>query len=237
MRLSKRIHAIVNSVSHGETIADIGTDHGYVPMLLIRKGISPYVIMSDISEYSLSKAKDTFKFCGINTLPEQFRVGDGLTPIRPAEVDNIIIAGLGGMTIISILNEDPFKTGTFKKLILQPRKHSGELRYFLYTNGWDIINESLAPEGKFVCEIIKAIPSGYKSREPLYNKDDIRWSYPVSFLNADAQLIKQKLTYKLKTIDEGISNLSKSHDDKTDTIAKLSRDKIYIIDLLTMLKS
>lgn len=236
MRLSKRIHAIADAVSYGETVADIGTDHGYIPMLLIRKGISSYTIMSDISEHSLLKAVDTFRLCGINILPEQFRVGDGINPINRSEVDDIIIAGLGGMTIISILSDDIEKSRSFKKLILQPRKHSGELRYFLYTNGWDIINETLASEGKFICEIITAIPSNRKKRKPFYNKADIRWSYPASLLNADMKLIQQKLNYKLKTIDEGISNLLKSHSDKTDIITKLNIDKQYITDLLAVLK-
>ena len=154
MRLSKRIYKIADKVQKGETAADIGTDHGYVPMLLIKNGVSPRTVMSDISSGSLSKAYDTFELAGLNAAPEDFRVGDGLETICPGEVDDIIIGGLGGFTIIGILSDDIAKSRSFRKLILQPRKHSGNLRFFLYTHGWDIIDEDIAPEGKFVCEII-----------------------------------------------------------------------------------
>ena len=144
MRLSKRIYKLAEKVHKGETVADIGTDHGYVPMLLVRDGISPAAIMSDISEGSLAKAVETFSLCGLKADPDCFRVGDGLETIAPHEVDDIIIGGLGGFTIIQILSSDLEKSRSFGKIILQPRKHSGNLRFFLYTNGWDIIDEDLA---------------------------------------------------------------------------------------------
>ena len=167
MRLSKRIYALADSVVKGHTAADIGTDHGYVPMLLIRDGISPRVIMSDISEASLAKAVGTFTQCGLidRVSPDDFRTGDGLETIQHGEVDDIIIGGLGGHTIADILAADPSRSRSFSRLILQPRKHSGALRYWLCSNGWDIISEQLAEEGKFACEIITAVPAVESGRE------------------------------------------------------------------------
>ena len=158
-RLSKRIYKITEKIAPGESVADIGTDHGYVPMILMQKGISPRAIMSDISSGSLAKAVETFEQAGLDAQPEDFRVGDGLDTINAAEVDAIIIGGLGGFTIIDILQNDITKSKSFSKLVLQPRKHSGNLRYFLYTNGWDITDEDLAKEGKFVCEVLTAVPT------------------------------------------------------------------------------
>lgn len=232
MRLSKRIHDLADSVSLGESIADIGTDHAYVPMLLVKAGVTDNVIMSDISEGSLAKAVETFDKANINADSSQFRVADGLDGIETAEVDDIIIAGLGGFTIIDILSKDIAKSKSFRKLILQPRKFSGNLRYFLYTNGWDIINEKLSPEGKFVCEIITAVPSKEDSREPLYGEDDIRWKYPETFKLADQTLLKKRLDWKLSSIDEEIANLNKSNADTSIEIAKLLADKKYLIELI-----
>ena len=178
MRLSDRIHKLAEMVRIGETVADIGTDHGYVPMLLIKNGISPRVIMSDISEGSLAKAKETFKIAGLSADESDFRIGDGLKTIDNAETDIAIIAGLGGYTIIDILSADEIKTKSFKRLILQPRKHSGALRYYLYTHGYDITDEVLSTEGKFECEIIVAEPSQDNCRVAPYPEDDIRWKYP-----------------------------------------------------------
>ena len=141
-------------IAPGETVADIGTDHGYVPMLLIRGGISPRAIMSDISEGSLDKARETFRQCNLKAGDSDFRLGDGLETIEPGEVDVVIITGLGGHTIVDMLSSDESKSKSYSKLVLGPRKHSGALRYYLYTHGWDIIEDTLASEGKFECEII-----------------------------------------------------------------------------------
>ena len=232
MRLSQRIHDICSCVSQGESIADIGTDHAYVPMRLIKDGISDYAIMSDISEGSLAKAVETFELAHIDYDENQFRLGDGLEKIDFSEVDDIIIAGLGGYTIIDILKADLAKSKSFKKLILQPRKFSGNLRHFLYTNGWDIVSEKLSPEGKFVCEIITATPSDEQSRHAPFDENNIRWKYPETFINADKTLLKQRLDWKFSSIDEEIQNLSNSKTDNKELIDKLLLDKTNLKDLL-----
>ncbi len=234
MRLSKRIYAIANRVAAGETAADIGTDHGYVPMLLIRENISPMVIMSDISEGSLSKAKETFELTGLRCEPSWFRTGDGLDTIAPGEVDDIIIGGLGGFTIIDILDTDITKSRSYSKLILQPRKHSGNLRYYLYTRGWDITDESLAPEGKFVCEIITAVPTGSAYREPPYPEDDIRWKYPPEIVKADRTLAAKRIGWKIGSLQEEIDNLSRSKQDTTSVLTKLKQDIEYLKQLISI---
>ena len=233
MRLSKRIYKIADKVQKGETAADIGTDHGYVPMLLIKNGVSPRTVMSDISSGSLSKAFETFELAGLKASPEDFRVGDGLQTIGPGEVDDIIIGGLGGFTIIEILSDDIAKSRSFRKLILQPRKHSGNLRFFLYTHGWDIVDEDIAPEGKFVCEIITAVPAeGITAREPLYPEDDIRWKYPEEIMHADPVLARKRISWKIGSIREQIGNLSKSSKDNTEMLEKLSSDMSYLEGLI-----
>lgn len=232
MRLSRRIYALCEPVSKGETVADIGTDHGYVPMLLVKNNISPYAIMSDISADSLSKAVDTFSQVGLETTPDQFRVGDGLDGIGFGEVDDIIIAGLGGLTINTILDADEEKTKSFKKLIMQPRKHSGNLRYYLYTHGYEITSEILIPEGKFICEIIVACPTSLESRETDIAEEDIRWKYPEAFTYVDTEYLRKRLDWKLSSIDLELSNLSKSQKDNSELEARLRSDKEYLTDLM-----
>ena len=233
MRLSKRIHALAGSVIKGHTAADIGTDHGYVPMLLIREGISPRVIMSDISEGSLAKARDTFRQCGLmdKVSSDDFRTGDGLETVKAGEVDEIIIGGLGGHTIVDILSADIEKSRSFKRLILQPRKHSGTLRYWLHVNGWDIEREYLAPEGKFVCEIIAAVPSKEECREPEFEYADIRWKYPEYLVDIDPELALKRIEWKKNSIAEQIENLYNAETDNSERIRPLHRDYLYLRDL------
>ena len=231
MRLSRRIYDICDCVSQGESVADIGTDHGYVPMVLLKKTVINHAIMSDISEGSLAKAVETFDLAGLTADAGCFRVGDGLKTVNVSEVDDIIIAGLGGHTIVDILREDIDKSKSFRKLILQPRKHSGFLRYFLYVNGWDITEERLSPEGKFVCEIIVAVPTETSSREALYSEDDIRWAYPLTLKNADRTLLEKRVSWKLNSILEQINNLDNSKSAK-GRIEDLKNNYNYLKELI-----
>ena len=232
MRISKRLYKIAEQIKPGDTAADIGTDHGYVPMLLVRSGCCPRVIMSDISEDSLAKARETFRLCGLEADPSDFRVGDGLMTIAPAETDEVIIAGLGGHTIAGILETDISKSKSFSRLVLQPRKHSGSLRYSLYINGWDIEAETLAPEGKFVCEIISAVPTASPNRMPPYPEDDIRWKYPEAIVKADPQLAQKRISWKISSINEQIENLKRSGKDQSLLLQSLCRDLDYLQTLI-----
>lgn len=231
MKLSRRIYALAECVAKGESVADIGTDHGYVPMLLARDGISPKVIMSDISADSLSKAVDTFREVGIECPENAFRVGDGLDGIEAGEVDDIIIAGLGGHTIISIIDADETKSRSFCKLILQPRKHSGNLRYYLYTHGYNIIDEILVPEGKFMCEIIVCEP-GCEGRTTDIPEDSIEWKYPRAFAKLDNAFVEKRVGWKIASIDEELVNLKTSKHDRTALIARLKSDREYLSGIL-----
>ena len=233
MRLSKRIYALADKVIDGDSIADIGTDHGYVPMLLMRQGRSPHVIMSDISEGSLAKARETFAACRLEDKVREsdFRVGDGLQTIEAGEVDELIIAGLGGHTIKNILADDEEKSRSFRRIILQPRKHSGTLRHYLYTHGWDIESETLAEEGKFACEIITALPSGDIHREAPYSEEDIRWKYPESLVNADPELALNRIRWKLSSLEEQMANLSPVEEEHRYILKKIRDDHVYLTKL------
>lgn len=232
MRLSPRIYAICEQVHTGETVADIGTDHGYVPMLLVKNNISPNAIMCDISADSLDKARFTFAECDIATDVSQFRVGDGLRPLKEAEVDTVIIAGLGGHTICEILDDDINKTRSYKRIIMQPRKHSGDLRFFLYTNGFDIVDESLVPEGKFICEIITAVPTNVNSRVELWPEDDIRWKYPEEYYKLNNDYVEKRLGWKIGSVDSELESLANSKQDRTELMKQLKSDREYLVDIL-----
>ncbi len=232
MRLSERIYALRDAVCKGESVADIGTDHGYVPMLLMRDGISPYVVMSDISEDSLSKAVETFNTVGIPAEDSQFRVGDGITTIAAGEVDDVIIAGLGGYTIRNILDEDINKSKSFNKLILQPRKHSGALRVWLYRNGYNITDEILTAEGKFICEIIVAVPTDETRNVLPMGEDDIRWAYPSTLRKANPDYLKKRVGWKLGSIEEQIVNLKKSGNNWSSLLLQLESEHRYLSELI-----
>lgn len=242
MKLSQRLMEMYHQVSPGERVADIGTDHAYIPILLMKNNISPFVIMSDISQGSMYKAQRNCKDQGFGLPDSCFRVGDGLSTIEPGEVDTLVIGGLGGRTIAGILAADQNLTNSFSKLILQPRNNSGELRYYLHLTGWTIISERLAKEGKFICEIITASApentsaASSKSAETnladlLKEGQDYRWRYPESFKylsSGQKELLKKRLDWKFGSLNQEIQNLRKSSNNHKSLIDQLEEERDYL---------
>lgn len=138
-------------------MADIGTDHGFLPIYLIENDISPSVIMTDVSRPSLMKGSDNLDMLGADRKRADFRVGDGISVLERGETDAVVIAGMGGMLIRDIMSIDMEHTCSFRKYILQPRTRQGHLRKWLLENGFTIIHEDLVEEGRFIPEIITAL--------------------------------------------------------------------------------
>ena len=164
MKLSDRMQVIADHVDPGETVADIGTDHGQIPVWLFARGISPRVILSDISEGSIRKAEETAAAYQFGEAVS-FRTGDGLEVLRGGEADTVIIAGMGGKLIRQILDRDPDHTASFHKFIMQPRKGSGPLRKWLLEHGYLITGEDVVREGHFIPEIITAVSPAFARDE------------------------------------------------------------------------
>lgn len=207
-RLTDRLQLIADQIEKGETMADIGTDHGFLPLYLWEKGISPSVIMCDISLPSLDKA--------ISAAAEHedrsgldFRAGDGLKVIETAEVDAVVIAGMGGLLIRDILAEDMDKSRSISKYVLQPRNNSGQLRYWLTANNFEICSNLLVREGKFICEVIVAKPIKGSNTEDLGPSDSLpdvtsaQWDFPEDMTVSSPELAGEYALVKIE-IEEKI---------------------------------
>ena len=155
MELTPRLKKIADLIPQGSIIADIGTDHAYLPAYCILNGICPKAFAMDVNEGPLKSAEHTVKSNGIAHKIE-LRLSDGIEKLKPGEADVIVIAGMGGLLIESILKAHPevLKSGTI--LILQPMLAQKELREYLYSSGNGIENEYLAVEGDKVYNIIVA---------------------------------------------------------------------------------
>ena len=146
MELSPRLQTIANQITQGARIADVGTDHGYLPAWLLQKGRIDSAIASDLREGPLNRSRETAQRFGVEGRIS-FRLCDGLTAIHPDEVDTVVIAGMGGETIASILGAAPW-TKESSLLLLQPMTGFVELRRWLQSNGYQIMQEHIACEGK-----------------------------------------------------------------------------------------
>lgn len=146
---------IADNIKKGETMADIGTDHGFLPIYLLKKDISPRVIMSDVNRGPLVRAEKNYtEAFESGDERADFRLGSGVETIGAGEVDDIVIAGMGGKLIVEILMTDFKKTVSFKKIILQPRNGLGHLRNYLNAAGFTIEKELLVREVDNICNIL-----------------------------------------------------------------------------------
>lgn len=144
--LSPRLSMVGELVPDGARLADVGTDHAYLPAALIRAGKIPFAIAADLRQGPLSRARATVRNAGLEG-QVAFRLCDGLSGIWPDEVDAVAIAGMGGETIAAILAAAPWVRERAIPLVLQPMSSMPELRVWLQENGYRILFEKLCCEG------------------------------------------------------------------------------------------
>ena len=137
VKLSNRLVALAEMIDEGASVADIGTDHGFLPVFLAQTGAVQRIFASDISAASLERARQTAADYGVSDVITFF-VGSGLVYVTPTQVDTIVIAGLGGESILRILKDAPWTLSRGMKLILQPQTKVDLLCRFLYDNGYAI---------------------------------------------------------------------------------------------------
>ena len=156
MQLSQRLSSVASMVTAGNCLADVGTDHGYVPIYLYERNIIPRAIAMDINKGPLERAALHIAESGMKEAIET-RLSDGLTALKPGEADSVVIAGMGGPLIIRILSAHPEVTESLKELILQPQSEISEVRIWLYEQGYEIVEEHMVFEDGKYYPMFKAV--------------------------------------------------------------------------------
>lgn len=146
LELTPRLRMVAELIPAGARLADVGTDHAYLPAALMLEGKLSSAIAADLRQGPLSRAKETVREYGL-TGKIGFRLCDGLSGIRGEEVDCVAIAGMGGETIAMILAAAPWTRSLNTTLVLQPMSSMDELRTWLGESGYVIEEERLAREG------------------------------------------------------------------------------------------
>lgn len=198
--LSNRLHLCSEYIHPGDRVADIGCDHGYLGINLLIKGIAKSVIAADINEMPLQSAVRNSEKYGVGE-KMSFFLSDGVKNI-PRDFDTLVCAGMGADTMISILDAAPWLKDKKYRLILQCQSKRPELRKYLYENGYSILSESLAQDGKFIYPVSEVVYSpapplsegGYHITPALLTKKD-------SLLPA----FYERVVSGIKTTVEGLS--------------------------------
>ncbi len=224
--ISKRLRKILEIIPQSNMLADIGTDHGYIPVEAVKNNTVKKAIASDISEGSLSKAINEIKR---NNLENKIyaRLGSGIEVLEKDEADTVVIAGMGGILICEILDKEYHKKFHFAHplLILQPVQFPDRLREYLYKNGFEICREELVEdEGK----IYHIIVSRYKNLKPQIKTQEV---YELGELNIgqNTEILQMLIDRKIKKNKNILRSIqkAKNHDNAQKKSELLFQIKNY----------
>ena len=176
----------------GEPTADIGADHGELAKFLVKKQLASRVIASELGDGPYRRLLTSLHDSPGREMIEA-RQGDGLTVLEPGEVVNVVIAGLGGEAMVTILSRDGQKAASFKRFVFQPMSRPGSLRRELSQKGWPILEERLVEENGRLFVAISSSPGNKPYRLSaleidigpllLQSKDMFRTRYLKSYLH------------------------------------------------------
>lgn len=223
MELSERLNFIIKNIENTSVLADIGTDHGYIPVHALKNGICSKAIAVDINKEPLDKARLNAILEGMGEELE-FRLGDGLKALEKDEVEVTVIAGMGGNLIRDILEAQIEKVNSMKYLVLQPAQNPEVLREYLYTNNYEIINEDLCLDDNIYYELFKV----RRKEGEATNLDPIYYEVSPKLLMQKHPLMKEYLISKVenyKRINSFITESTINANERRKSI----QEKIEVI--------
>ena len=153
--LSPRLLLCSQFVKSGDRVADVGCDHGYLGIYLLKKNIAAYVFASDINPGPLASAVRNAEKYGVSERIS-FHLSAGVKEV-PKNFDTMICAGMGADTMVSILEDAPWLKSKKYRLILQCQSKTALLRSYLWANDWDIRQEKAVKDGRFVYTVMEVV--------------------------------------------------------------------------------
>lgn len=209
LNLSPRLKMIADMVPEGGKVADIGTDHGYVPIYLVQKGICPGAIASDVRIGPLERAKSNIEKYGMQDRIA-LSIFNGIDDEKMAGCSTIIIAGMGGELIREIVKNSTLTKKEEIILILQPMTGDEELREFLYSAGYSILEEHLCQEEDKLYLAMKVIPRKAKVVPEVF------WYVGKELLEKEDPLLGSYIDKKIAAKQKEKQGLERSRDPKKE---------------------
>lgn len=222
--ISERLYKISTFVPKGTIVADIGTDHAYLPKYLITNERCPKVIATELRRGPFERAKKNIKSWGFED-KIQLRFGSGFLPIKPNEIDIAIIAGMGGNAISQIIENSREIVDSLNFIILQPMTCKQKLRYDLFRIGYQIIHEEIAKEDKRFYEIIVAKSS---LNHYCYHPVDIMIG-PI-LKQKQSQIVVEYLNFRKNRLHAILTDLNYSNTKASQKAIEKLEFELYLIE-------
>lgn len=218
MQLSKRLTAVAHMVTRGSRLADVGCDHGYIPIALVTEGHVQSAIAMDINQGPLERARQNIEqFAAAQYI--ETRLSDGVAALYPGEVDSVIIAGMGGNLMVRILEKGRDVFEKTREMILQPQSEIAFVRHYLANHGYQIVDEDMVFEdGKYYI-IMKAIHGRME-----YEKE-IFFEYGRILLEKKHPVLREFLNVKLRTAEKICEKIaSYGNEDSVERINEIKKE-------------
>lgn len=227
IELSKRLQTVADMVSPGMRLADIGTDHAYIPIYLTESGKITHAIAMDINKGPLERAEEHIKAQGLEN-QIQVRLSDGMSHLQENEVDSAVIAGMGGALMIKILEEGHEVASRLQELILQPQSELKKFRAYLLENGYMILVEDMVCEDGKYYPMMKVRPGGeaderWTQEELEYGKYLLESAHPVlkQFLERESLICQNVLESLAEQDSERAKERQSEIEDRIQNIHRI----------------
>lgn len=217
MQLSERLKKVISFVSPCETVADIGTDHGYVPIMLVKNGIVKKAYAMDVNKGPLQRAAEHVAEEGLEDRIE-LRLSNGLQKLQKKEAESIVIAGMGGELMVDILESGKEVLEDVKELILSPHSEIGVLRKYLINSGYEIIQEEMLYDAGKYYTILKVIHSQNPQKVQEQYKEEYYYIYGLLLIQKKDSVLKEFLEKKQQKYIDIYEHLKLN--SVTDTVEK-----------------
>lgn len=224
MELSKRLSAVAALVNSCHTVADIGTDHGYIPIYLVEQKKVCRAIAMDIGKGPLQRAKEHVKFHCLDEYIE-LRLSDGAKGLAKGEVEEAVLAGMGGRLMMKIIGDSKELFHDLHGFVIQPQSEYGFVRHFLEENGFTILKEDMVEEdGKYYP--MMRVSSGTMNLEK-----DCFYEYGKYLLTEKNQVLQEYLIKEYdnyekikKQLQQGTTPKQKQRLAEVEQIVSLNRE-------------
>lgn len=227
MKLSSRLQCIADRIDKNTYIADIGTDHAYIPIYLIRRGICSRVIGTDVRTGPLNRAERNVRLYGLQDRIE-LRKGYGLSPVAYGEIDCAVMAGMGGFLLCDILEKEKEKAQKIEKFIIQPVQAPEAIREYLYINDYRIYDEVLVKEKGKIYQIMTV---GHGTE---YIDDSLYFEIGKKLIDRKDPLLTELIEGKIDELTKVIHKIG--NEDTENALNRLEECKYSIKRLEEVLK-
>lgn len=231
MELSKRLRAVADLVTAGYQVADIGTDHAYIPIFLAETGKTDHAVAMDVNKGPLRKAQENIRAYGMEEQIET-RLSNGFSALKSKEVQSAVIAGMGGNLVVRILQEGHDVVSCLKECILQPQSELDKVRAFLLQEGFFFIEEDMVEEDGKYYPMMKVRPPEKEKESGIMPEmwNDVQLQYGKLLLEKRHPVLKRYLEREIRIREDILKSIRERESEQIQMRRRQLEEELKIAE-------